>query len=82
MLLGRGYDACEIDFEVRFWLDCAFAERVGERWLSDRRLGAVMAWCARDLTPTVGRPPKGLMLPPFPFGLGGAARYLDALVGR
>ncbi len=29
-LLERGYDACEIDFEGRFWMDYAFATRLGE----------------------------------------------------
>jgi deoxyribonuclease-4 len=30
ILLERGYDACEIDFEGRFWMDYDFAERLGE----------------------------------------------------
>jgi deoxyribonuclease-4 len=30
ILLERGYDACEIDFEGRFWMDYGFAERLGE----------------------------------------------------
>src|SRR5881394_3245135 len=29
LLLERGYTACEIDFEGRFWMDYAFAERFG-----------------------------------------------------
>src|SRR5215217_7830505 len=29
-LLARGLSACEIDFEGRFWMDYAFAERFGE----------------------------------------------------
>ena len=29
-LLDRGYTACEIDFEGRFWMDYDFAERFGE----------------------------------------------------
>jgi deoxyribonuclease-4 len=29
-LLERGYDACEIDFEGRFWMDYDFAGRLGE----------------------------------------------------
>ena len=29
-LADRGYDACEIDFEGKFWMDWAFAERFGE----------------------------------------------------
>ncbi len=45
-------------------------------------LGAIMARRARDLTPTDGRAPNGLTLPPFPLGLGGAARFLDALVSE
>jgi deoxyribonuclease-4 len=30
MLLERGYDACEIDFESGFWMDYPWAERFGE----------------------------------------------------
>src|SRR5579862_8885789 len=30
LLLERGYSACEIDFEGRFWMDYPFAERLGE----------------------------------------------------
>ena len=30
VLLGRGYDACEIDFESGFWMDYPWAERLGE----------------------------------------------------
>jgi deoxyribonuclease-4 len=30
LLLERGYSACELDFEGRFWMDYAFAERLGE----------------------------------------------------
>src|ERR671932_920546 len=30
ILLERGYTACEIDFEGRFWMDYGFAERLGE----------------------------------------------------
>ena len=29
LLLERGYDACEIDFESGFWMDYPFAERLG-----------------------------------------------------
>lgn len=29
-LLEGGYDACEIDFESRFWMDYPWAERLGE----------------------------------------------------
>src|SRR2546429_4736199 len=29
LLLERGYSACEIDFEGRFWMDYDFAERLG-----------------------------------------------------
>lgn len=45
-------------------------------------LSAIMARRARDLTPTDGRAPEGLSLPTFPLGLGGAARFLDALVSE
>jgi deoxyribonuclease-4 len=30
LLVERGYTACEIDFEGRFWMDYEFAERFGE----------------------------------------------------
>jgi deoxyribonuclease-4 len=30
LLLARGYQACEIDFETRFWMEYPFAERLGE----------------------------------------------------
>jgi deoxyribonuclease-4 len=30
LLLDRGYSACEIDFEGGFWMDYAWAERVGQ----------------------------------------------------
>jgi deoxyribonuclease IV len=30
LLLERGYDACELDFEGGFWLDYPWAERLGE----------------------------------------------------
>jgi deoxyribonuclease-4 len=30
LLVARGYTACEIDFETRFWMDYAWAERLGE----------------------------------------------------
>jgi deoxyribonuclease-4 len=30
LLLAAGYDACELDFEGRFWMDYPFAERLGE----------------------------------------------------
>jgi deoxyribonuclease-4 len=30
ILLGRGYTACEIDFEGKFWMDYDFAARLGE----------------------------------------------------
>lgn len=42
-------------------------------------LAKVMARRARDLTPTEGGAPEGLSLPPFPLGVGGAARFFDAL---
>ena len=31
LLLERGFSACEIDFEGRFWMDYPFAERLGAR---------------------------------------------------
>jgi deoxyribonuclease-4 len=31
LLLERGYTACEIDFETRFWMDYDFAARLGEQ---------------------------------------------------
>ena len=30
LLLERGYDACEVDFESGFWMDYPWAERLGE----------------------------------------------------
>ena len=30
LLVDRGYSACEIDFETRFWMDYDFAGRLGE----------------------------------------------------
>src|SRR5215831_15455916 len=30
ILLSKGFSACEIDFEGRFWMDYDFAERLGE----------------------------------------------------
>jgi deoxyribonuclease IV len=30
LVLERGYDACEIDFETGFWMDYPWAERLGE----------------------------------------------------
>jgi deoxyribonuclease-4 len=30
LLLARGYDACEIDFESGFWMDYPWADRLGE----------------------------------------------------
>jgi sugar phosphate isomerase/epimerase len=30
LLLERGYTACEIDFEAKFWMDYPWAERFGE----------------------------------------------------
>ena len=30
ILVERGYSACEVDFETRFWMDYAWAERLGE----------------------------------------------------
>ena len=37
ILLERGYDACEIDFESGFWMDYHFAERLGELARASRR---------------------------------------------
>ena len=45
-------------------------------------LDVIMARRARDLTPTDGRPPEGISLPPFPLGLGGAAGFLETLVSE
>jgi deoxyribonuclease IV len=48
-LLARGLSACEIDFEGRFWMDYAFAERFG-------------ALCAeRDIALSVHAPIAGFM---------------------
>ena len=55
---------------------------VGVGYPNDDDVRKVMARRARDLTPTDGPAPEGLSLPPFPFGLGGAARFLDALVSE
>ena len=40
LLAERGYDACEIDFETRFWMDRDFAEQLGTR---AREAGAVLS---------------------------------------
>jgi len=54
-LLGEhGYDACEIDFEGRFWMDWAFAERVGKL---AREAGIVLSVHA-PLFAFVGRPER------------------------
>jgi deoxyribonuclease IV len=54
-LLGeQGYDACEIDFEGRFWMDWAFAERFGEL---AREAGIVLSVHA-PLFAFVGRPER------------------------
>ena len=36
LLVERGYTACEIDFEGRFWMDYDFATRLGELARLDR----------------------------------------------
>jgi deoxyribonuclease-4 len=54
LLLARGYSACEIDFEGRFWMDWNFAERLGRR---ARDEGIVLSVHA-PLFAIVGRPEK------------------------
>jgi deoxyribonuclease-4 len=54
LLLERGYTACEIDFEGRFWMDWEFAERLGRR---ARDEGIVLSVHA-PLFAIVGRPEK------------------------
>ena len=54
LLLERGYDACEIDFEGKFWMEWAFAERLGEL---AREAGVVLSVHA-PLFAIVGRPEK------------------------
>jgi deoxyribonuclease-4 len=54
LLLQRGYDACEIDFEGKFWMDWEFARRLGEL---ARKAGIVLSVHA-PLFAIVGRPEK------------------------
>jgi deoxyribonuclease IV len=54
LLRGRGYDACEIDFEGKFWMDWDFARRLGELALE---AGIVLSLHA-PLFAIVGRPEK------------------------
>jgi deoxyribonuclease-4 len=54
IVLARGYSACEIDFEGRFWMDWGFAERLGEL---ARDEGIVLSVHA-PLFAIVGRPEK------------------------
>src|ERR687888_762328 len=35
LLLERGYSACEIDFEGKFWMDYPWAERLGQLAAAD-----------------------------------------------
>jgi deoxyribonuclease IV len=54
LLLARGYSACEIDFEGRFWMDWEFAERLGRRARDEGIALSVHA----PLFAIVGRPEK------------------------
>ena len=54
LLLERGYSACEIDFEGKFWMDWDFAARLGER---ARDEGVILSVHA-PLFAIVGRPEK------------------------
>jgi deoxyribonuclease-4 len=54
LLLQRGYDACEIDFEGKFWMDWDFARRLGEL---AREAGIALSVHA-PLFAIVGRPEK------------------------
>ena len=54
LLLERGYSACEIDFEGKFWMDWDFAARLGEL---ARDEGVVLSVHA-PLFAIVGRPEK------------------------
>jgi deoxyribonuclease IV len=53
-LRERGYDACEIDFEGKFWMDWEFAERFGQL---ARDAGIVLSVHA-PLFAVVGRPER------------------------
>ena len=54
LLLERGYSACEIDFEGKFWMDWDFAARLGEL---ARDEGVILSVHA-PLFAIVGRPEK------------------------
>jgi deoxyribonuclease-4 len=54
LLLERGYSACEIDFEKKFWMDREFAERLGER----AREADIMLSVHAPLFAFVGRPER------------------------
>ena len=54
LLLERGYSACEIDFEGKFWMDWDFAARLGEL---ARDRGVILSVHA-PLFAIVGRPEK------------------------
>jgi deoxyribonuclease IV len=54
LLLERGYSACEIDFEGKFWMDWDFAQRLGEL---AREEGIVLSVHA-PLFAIVGRPER------------------------
>jgi deoxyribonuclease-4 len=54
LLQQRGYDACEIDFEGKFWMNAAFAEQFGEL---AREAGIVLSMHA-PLFAIVGRPER------------------------
>jgi deoxyribonuclease IV len=54
LLRRRGYDACEIDFEGKFWMDWDFATRLGEL---AREAGVLLSVHA-PLFAIVGRPEK------------------------
>jgi deoxyribonuclease-4 len=54
LLRGRGYDACEIDFEGKFWMDWDFARRLGEL----ARDAGILLSVHAPLFAIVGRPEK------------------------
>ena len=54
LLLERGYSACEIDFEGKFWMDWDFAQRLGEL---AREEGIILSMHA-PLFAIVGRPER------------------------
>jgi deoxyribonuclease-4 len=53
-LTERGYDACEIDFEGKFWMDWRFAERLG----SLAREAGILLSVHAPLFAIVGRPER------------------------